>query len=80
MIPVSAPADSNPYRVAVRLTAPILQVRQVPSGESVGYGATFTARRPSAIAIVAAGYADGLIRALGTRGFAQPDQGDANRL
>jgi alanine racemase len=64
------PAAANPYRMAVRLTAPVLQLRQVAPGESVGYGATFTAQRPSTIAIVAAGYADGLIRALGRSGHA----------
>jgi alanine racemase len=61
---------ANPYRMAARLTAPILQLRQVGQGETVGYGAHFTARRPSLIATVAAGYADGLIRASGTHGRA----------
>jgi alanine racemase len=44
------------------LKAPILQVRQVSSGETIGYGADFTATRASRIAIVAAGYADGVLR------------------
>ncbi|NCP11319.1 MAG: alanine racemase [Sphingomonadales bacterium] len=42
----------------------IIQLRDVLAGESVGYGATFTADRDMRIAIVHAGYADGLIRAL----------------
>jgi len=44
------------------LQAPILQVRNVPPGETVGYGADFTATQASRIAIVAAGYADGVLR------------------
>ena len=42
--------------------ARIVQVREVAAGETVGYGQTFKAVRPSRIAIVAAGYADGLPR------------------
>jgi len=44
------------------LKAPILQVRQVFAGETIGYGADFTATQASRIAIVAAGYADGVLR------------------
>ncbi len=43
--------------------APILQVRDLPAGESVGYGAVFVADAPMTIATVAAGYADGVLRA-----------------
>jgi alanine racemase len=55
---------SNPMRPVVHLYAAILQVRDVKAGESVGYGATWTADRDSRIAIVAAGYGDGLPRSL----------------
>jgi alanine racemase len=55
---------SNPMRPVVHLYAAILQVRDVKAGESVGYGATWTADRDCRIAIVAAGYGDGLPRAL----------------
>lgn len=48
--------------------APILQVRDVPKGESVGYGAAFTAERPTQVAILGAGYADGLLRSWSPRG------------
>ena len=51
-------------RPAVALSLPVIQVREVAAGESVGYGAAWTAARPSRIATVAAGYADGLPRAL----------------
>ncbi len=59
---------ANPFGVAVRLTGPILQLRRVDKGESVGYGATFRVERPMGLATVALGYADGLMRALGNRG------------
>jgi len=52
----------NPFRPVVRLTAPVLQVREVAAGEGVGYGATWRAQRPSRIAIIGAGYADGVSR------------------
>ncbi|HUF55655.1 MAG TPA: alanine racemase [Thermohalobaculum sp.] len=54
-------------RPAVRLDVPVIQVRDVAAGEVVGYGATWVADRPSRIATIAAGYADGLARALGNR-------------
>ena len=52
------------------LEASILQVRTVPAGESVGYDATFTAERTTQVAIVPLGHADGVLRALGGKGFA----------
>ncbi len=52
-------------RPVVRLSLPVIQTRTVLPGEGVGYGMTWIARRPSTIATVAAGYADGLIRAMG---------------
>lgn len=54
----------NPMRPVARLSARILQVRTVPSGTPVGYGATFIAPDERRIATVAAGYADGFLRAL----------------
>ncbi len=47
----------------VHLAGRIMQVRDVPSGGGVGYGATWVARRDSRIAVVGAGYADGYFRA-----------------
>src|SRR5205814_5511584 len=46
----------------------VVAVKGVRAGESVGYGARFTADRPTTIAIVPAGYADGLDWRLGGRG------------
>ncbi len=58
----------NPFSVSAVLTACLLQLRRVDKGESVGYGATFRAKRPTVIATAALGYADGLMRAIGNRG------------
>ena len=54
----------------VQLSLPVIQTRQVQPGEFVGYSATWTADRPRRIATVAAGYADGILRAISSRGAA----------
>jgi alanine racemase len=56
------PGKKNPMLPAVELKGRIIQVRPVSKNESVGYGATFTAARPSRIAVIAVGYADGYLR------------------
>lgn len=53
--------DAEPV---VRLSIPVIQVRDVLAGETVGYGNTFTAPQDMRLATVAAGYADGIHRAL----------------
>ena len=58
------PGRANPMRGVVRLRARILQVRDVPAGEAVGYNGIWTAPQPSRIATVSVGYADGFLRAL----------------
>lgn len=62
------PAGLEPVAI---LQAPVLQLRQVSPGEAVGYGATYIADSERITATVAAGYADGLPRALSGRGFAR---------
>ena len=49
-------------RPAMTFEAEVIAVRDVPAGDSVGYGARWTATRPSRIATLAAGYADGYPR------------------
>lgn len=58
------PGAPNPMEPVLRLRAPILQLREIAAGETVGYAATWLAPRPSRIATVALGYADGLPRAV----------------
>ncbi|MFN2451464.1 MAG: alanine racemase [Candidatus Dormibacteria bacterium] len=55
-------------RPALTLRARITQVRTVAAGESVGYGRTWTACRRTRVAVVAAGYADGVRRDQANRG------------
>lgn len=50
----------------VRVDLPVIQVRSVAKGETVGYGNAWTAQRPSRVATVSGGYADGLFRAIGS--------------
>ncbi len=60
-------------RQVVRLDLPVVQVRALDTGEVVGYGNTWQAERPSRIATVSAGYADGLIRAMSDRALLWAD-------
>lgn len=59
------PDHLNPMRPVVTLEGRVVQVREAEAGETVGYNATRTLRRPSRLAIVSIGYADGFPRAAG---------------
>ena len=59
------PGKKNPMRPAVELKGRILQVRNIKKGDTVGYGAAYVAARPTRLAIIAVGYADGYARAAG---------------
>jgi alanine racemase len=76
------PALPNPMRHVLRLTAPVLQIREIAAGDAVGYNGAWTARRPTRVATVSVGYADGYHRALSNRAYAAHAQGgfDAPRL
>jgi alanine racemase len=63
-------AGQIPLRPCLSLRARIISVREIPEGESVGYGARFVAKRPARIAVINAGYADGIMRARTNRGCA----------
>jgi alanine racemase len=60
------PEADSPMQAVVDLKARVVQMREVERGESVGYGAIWTARRPTRLAIICAGYADGYFRAGGS--------------
>jgi alanine racemase len=62
------PGGPNPLRPVVRLSAKILQTREIDRGESVGYGAAHIMEAPGRVATVAVGYADGWPRSLSHRG------------
>ena len=57
-----------PLKPVMSLRTRIINLRSVAAGDGVGYGAKFIAERPSKIAVLAAGYGDGIHRSLGGRG------------
>jgi alanine racemase len=57
-----------PLRPVMSLRARLMSVRCIPAGESVGYNGTWIAKRPSRVAVLSAGYGDGIHRSLGNRG------------
>lgn len=64
-----SPLDGGPSLAPVmRVRSEIACLRRLAAGESAGYGWTFTARRPTVLATVPVGYADGLSRSLSNRG------------
>src|ERR1700682_4891070 len=53
-----------PLKPVMSLRTRVISLRRVPAGSGVGYGAKFTPQRPSVIAVLAAGYGDGIHRSL----------------
>ncbi|EDM71933.1 alanine racemase [Roseobacter sp. AzwK-3b] len=60
-------------RPVVTLDIPVIQCRDLTPRETVGYANSFTATRPTRIATIGAGYADGIIRAMGPRSHVLAD-------
>lgn len=75
-VPLPRPLDGDEaleptscdLRPVMSVISQVVSLRDVAEGESVGYGATWTAKRPSRIATLPMGYADGLSRGLSNRG------------
>jgi alanine racemase len=59
------PGRPNPMRPVVTLTVAIQQIRWIEAGATCGYNAQWTARRPTRLATLLIGYADGLPRGAG---------------
>ncbi len=57
-----------PLKPVMSLRSRIISLRDVPAGQGVGYDSTFITSRPSKIAVLAAGYGDGIHRSLGNKG------------
>jgi alanine racemase len=55
-------------RPVLSLRARLINVRSVSNGAAVGYDASWVAKRPSRVAVLSAGYGDGIHRSLGNRG------------
>jgi alanine racemase len=62
-------ASTLALKPVMSLTSRVVAVKGVRVGESVGYGGRFTADRPVTLAVIPAGYADGLDRRLEDHGF-----------
>ena len=60
----------GPMAPVVGLSLTVAQIRDVPEAALIGYSATYRAAAPMRLAVLAAGYADGLPRVLGGRGAA----------
>jgi alanine racemase len=67
------PGSPNPMEPVVSLDVAVVQTRSVPAGTRIGYGGAHIAEREMRLATIAAGYADGLPRALSGRGAVYHD-------
>ena len=67
-VPPPPLATTVPLRAAMRLVSRVVSIKGLRAGESVGYGARYTPELPRRIAVVPAGYADGLDLRLAGRG------------
>jgi alanine racemase len=63
-----APSEIIDVKPALTWRATVLAVKDIPSGERIGYGGMFQTKRATKIAILAAGYADGIPHRLSNRG------------
>jgi alanine racemase len=68
------PSAPNPMKAVAQLEGTVLQIREVAAGDSVGYGATWRAPRATRIAVLGAGYKDGVARSLSSRATNGPAQ------
>jgi len=68
----SEPVTDQPLglKPVMQLIGGVMQIRDIPAGAQVSYGATFSAEKTMRIAVVSMGYADGLPRALSNLGHA----------
>ena len=67
-IPGELPVQAAPLRPALTLKSRVARVRNLPAESGVGYGHAFTTTRPTDIALVPIGYAEGVRRAVTDRG------------
>jgi len=67
------PDQANPMAQVIRLQGKIVQVRNIDTPKTVGYGATYLADGPARIATVSLGYADGFFRCLSSKGIGYID-------
>lgn len=68
-VPPGTKAGTAEFHPVMQLTAPVIQVRELPPGRAVSYGQTFVTTRPTRVAVLRIGYADGYDRRLSNTGF-----------
>jgi alanine racemase len=66
--PTCRPSIERTMRPVMRWTAPLINIREVPAGATVGYGQTWLAEKPTRLGLVPIGYADGYPRLLSSCG------------
>ncbi len=66
--PLGKPSIERPLRPVMKWTAPLIGIRDVPKGGTVGYGQTWKAEKNTRVGLVPVGYADGYSRELSNRG------------
>jgi len=67
LLPSDEVANRLPLRPVLKLVSRLVLVKRVKPGQTVGYGRTWRAERPSVLGIVPIGYHDGYLRALSNR-------------
>jgi alanine racemase len=70
LLPAKEPPRLPEFEPILTFKSRVVYLKDVPSQTPLGYGEAFHTRRPSRIATVPVGYADGLNRALSNRGQA----------
>jgi len=68
--PFHGEAGSFGLRPVMHLVSPVIQVKKVKAGQTVSYGRTWVAERPTKLAVLPVGYAHGLSRRLSKTGYA----------
>ena len=64
----TTPYTEKKVKNVLQVQAPILQIQTVQGGETIGYSATYTVKRPTKVATVSIGYADGIFRSFQEKG------------
>ena len=64
----TTPYTEKKVQNVIKVKAPILQIKTVQGGETIGYSATYTVKRPTKIATISIGYADGIFRSFQDKG------------
>jgi alanine racemase len=67
--PLGKASIDRPLKPVLKWTAPLVGIRDVPKGQTIGYGQTWTAEKDTRVGLVPIGYADGYLRSFTNRGL-----------